>query len=141
MSYDLPNRITYVFESFDFGGVSNGTFVIRGPKGKKGRIWDVGVLATSEAFAGDSTDPMIRVGTATDDDAYVDDFNLAGAAINDAKTLRSTYDEAGDKAAFDAILVQPNLPANEKVVMTCVAGTGESQSGQGRPYIVIDWDR
>lgn len=141
MSYDKPNRIPYVFPSVDWGAAQNSKIYIRGPKGKKGKIFDVGVLNTSEAFNGGTTTPKIQVGTTTDADAYVKDFDLQGLGINDAKTVRSTWDPGTpkDKQSFDAVMVDPNLPADELVVFTAVVGTG-SETGQGLPFIVIDWD-
>lgn len=139
MSYDNPNRIPYLLSEVDFGGGADITCVIRGPKGKKGRIWDVGVQDSKEAFNGGSTTPKINVGTASDADAFVKELDLQGLAINDAKSLRSTYDEASDKVAFDAVMVDPVIPADTKIVLTCVAASG-SETGKGKPFLVIDWD-
>lgn len=138
MSYDNPNRIPYLFDTVDFGGGSDVEIVIRGPKGKKGRIWDVGVLDATEGFNGSTTPPMINVGTDSDADAFVKEFDLQGLAQGDAKTVRSTWDEASDKEDFDEVMVDPDIPADTKIVLTCVAASG-SPTGQGRPFIVVDW--
>lgn len=135
MSYDNPNRITYTFPSLDWGNNVSEVFGIRGPKGKKGRLWDYGIVGTTEAFSGDIT---IAVGNADDADAYGEEFNLNGTADASAKTVRSTYDEAGDKAAFDALMVNPDLPADTDIKITM---SGASAAGIGSPFVVIDWDR
>lgn len=133
MSYDNPNRIVYTFPSLDWGNNQSESFGIRGPKGKKGRLWDYGVIGITEAFSSDSM--TIAVGTATNADAYGEEFILNGGADNSARTVRSTYDERSDE--FKALMVDPDLPADSDVVVTM---TGASAAGIGTPYVVIDWD-
>lgn len=138
MSYDRPNRMMYSFGNFDFGGAGNETFSIQGPKGKKGRLYDYGVYGVIEAFAGDTT-PMMSVGTPSDADAYGEEFDFGALADNSGKSVRSTYDESADKTEFDAVMVDRNIPADQEIVVTCVAATG-TPTGQGVPFVVIDWD-
>jgi hypothetical protein len=138
MSYDNPNRITYTFGVFDFGGAADEAFAIRGPKGKKGRLWDYGVCGVVEAMNGSTITPKIAVGTAADPDAYGDELDLNGVGADSAKTVRSSYDENADKTSFDALMVNRDLPADTTILVTCTVATG-SPTGQGVPMVVIDW--
>lgn len=133
MSYDRPNRLTYTFPALDWGANNSESFGIRGPKGKKGRLIDYGVIGVTEAFTSD--DMTISVGTATDPDAFGDEFILNGAAAGSAKTVRSTYAE--HEQGFKNHMVNPNLPADTDIVVTM---TGASAAGIGTPFVVIDWD-
>lgn len=136
MAYDNPNRVTYMFGTFDFGGAADDTFVIKGPKGKQGRLWDYGVQGTTEVFNGATITPKIAVGTAADPDAYGDELVLHALADASATSIRSLYAE--QDATFATYMLNVDLPANTAVVVTCTAATG-SPTGMGVPYIVIDW--
>ncbi|MGH6791584.1 MAG: hypothetical protein ACRECF_02460 [Methyloceanibacter sp.] len=119
---------------FDAGNNGNETFTIFGPKGKKGRLVNYGVEAITEAFVAECT---IAVGTAADPDAYGDEIALGAQAVDTVESLRTLYDPVADKAAFDALLVQPHLPADTAVVMTVVDDT---TSGIGEFFMEIVWD-
>lgn len=138
MSYDNPNRITYMFGTFDFGAGADEVFAIKGPKGKKGRLWDYGVQGTTEIFNGSSTTPKIAIGNASDPDAYGEELDLDGLAADSAKTVRSLYREGLD-TGFDTQMVGRDLPADTTIFVTCTGAAG-SPTGQGVPTVVIDWD-
>lgn len=140
MSYDNPNRIKHSFGIFDFGGGANETFSVRGPKGKKGRLWDYGVEGIIEVMNGDTLDPTIAVGTPSDPDAYGDEFTLSTALApdNHALSIRTEYRE--DEAGFDTYMLNRAIPADQEVVLTCTAATGAGLTGQAVPFVIIDWD-
>jgi hypothetical protein len=144
--YENPNYETYVFEPFDYGGASGARVdKIRGPKGKQGRIIDVGVCSITEDFAG-TTSATIAVGNASDADAYVEEFALnggTGTIVLGAKSIRSTYDPIANKAAWDALMLNgspyPVVPADTTLYVTSTeAATGPT--GQGSPFIIVAWE-
>jgi hypothetical protein len=142
MSYENPDRRVYTFPQFDYGGAAGARAdKIIGPKGKKGRLIDYGVQSVQEAFAG-TTPATIAVGNASDADAYGEEFSLGGLAVaSGGKTVRSTYDptKQADTAAFAALMVEPDLPADTAIYITSTeAVTGPT--GMACPYVVIDWD-
>lgn len=138
MSYSSPNRMTYTSDTFDFGGGADGTITVIGPKDKKGRLWDAGVLGPSEAFAGGTTTPFISVGTVADPDAYMDEFPMGALALKTPKSLRSTY--LPSEAGFATYMLNEVLPANTVIQMTLVASTGSGLAGMAVAWITIDWD-
>lgn len=135
MSYDKPNRIAYHFPSLDWGNSVSENFGINGPKGKKGRLYDYGVIGATEAFT--SASITIAIGTAANPDAYGEEFTLNGCADAASRTVRSTYDEIADATAFNALMVDRNLPADTTIQVTM---TGAAAAGIGTPFVVIDWD-
>lgn len=141
MAYDNPNRVTYQFGNFDFGGAANETFSIQGPKGKAGRLIDYGVQGVIEVFAGSTSTPIVAVGTPADPDAYGDEFDMSTLADNSGKSVRSTYNNAYPFGTLIAtyILNQGKIPADQEVVLTCTAAVG-TPTGQAVPFVTIDWD-
>lgn len=131
MSYDKPNRIKYGFY-FDAGNNGNEEFVIKGPKGKSGRLWDYGVEGVIEAFTADCT---LAVGTSSDPDAYGEEFAMGALAVNTPKTIRTTYAETD--AGFSTYMVAREIPKDTAVYLTVV---DDSTSGMGTFFAVIDWD-
>ena len=140
MAYDNPNRIKYVFPNTDFGGGSNVVWNLLGPKGKAARLYDYGVEGTVEAFQGLTTSPTIAVGSASDADAYGDDFPLNAVAANHAKSVRQTYDPIADSTNWATYMVNRTIPKDTEVVVTCTVATG-TPTGQGLPFVILDWDR
>jgi hypothetical protein len=131
--YDRPNRQKYAFQ-YDAGGTADETFTVQGPKGKKGRLVDYGVEGVTELF---DAAAQVAVGTAADPDAYGEEIAIGALAVDGVKTLRTMYDPGKDKAAYDALVVQPILPADTKVVLSITKAT---TTGIGTFFMTIEWD-
>ena len=140
MSYENPDRRTYVFPLFDYGGAAGArTDRIRGPKGKTGRLIDYGVVGVQETFAG-TTDATIAIGTTGDVDAYGNEFPLGTDVTTTlgSKTVQSTYDPIADAANWATYMLDQSIPADVPILITNTeAITGPA--GQACPYVVIDW--
>lgn len=136
MSYDKPNRQKYAV-TFDAGNNGNEAWYFKGPKGKKGRLVDYGVEAITEAF---TTGASLAIGTASDADAYGDEFPLtaaAGATLDvGTHSVRSLYDEIADATNFNTYMVARDLPADTAFVMTCV---DDAASGIATFFVIVDW--
>lgn len=130
MSYDRPNRQKYSVR-FDAGNNGNETWVIHGPKGKKGYLYDYGVEMITEAFTADCT---LSVGTASDPDAYGDEFPMNAQAIDTTRSIRTTYAEHDD--GFSTYMLNRVIPADTPVHLVCV---DDSTSGIGNFFCIIDW--
>lgn len=137
MSYSNPNRARYEFGNFDFGGGANETFTVNGPKGKAGRLVDYGVYGPIEAFAAGTNTPQMSIGTAADADAFGDELDFGALALDTPASLRSLYYPSD--AGFASHMVNDQIPADTKVQVTCLAGTGSGLTGQAVPFVVIDW--
>lgn len=133
MSYDNPNRIKYAF-AFDAGNNGNETFTIKGPKGKKGRLWDYGVEGVTEAFTADCT---IAIGDGSDADEFGEELALGALAVDTPLSVRTQYDEIADATNFDALMVDRTIPADTSVTMTIV---DDASAGIGVFFMIIDWD-
>lgn len=119
----------YNFPNMDFGAASGNTVhSLGGPAGKKGKLREIGV-ATTEAFVTATTLAQVQVGTSADADAYGLLNIPTGSADN---TVVNSTDDT------DAIIAA-DIPAETCVHVTLVEGTGASLTGQGYPYIIIDW--
>jgi hypothetical protein len=136
MSYDQPNRMKYSFGTFDFGGAADEIFVVKGPKGKAGRLYDYGVEGTIEVFNGATITPKISVGTVADPDAYGDELVLHGLAADSATGIRALYHE--QDAGIATYMLNRELPKDTAVAVHCVVATN-SPTGQGTPFVTIDW--
>lgn len=133
--YDNPNRQKYSFH-FDAGNNGNETFSIKGPKGKTGKLHDYGVEGVTEAFTANA---QIEIGDGVDADAYGTALAMGTTAADSVKTVRSSYDPAMDKAAFEAlILPTKTIPADGKVTMTV---TDDAAAGIGEFFMIIDWSK
>lgn len=127
--YDAPWTAVYNFPNMDFGAAA-GTTVhsIAGPAGMQGRLVEVGVV-TTEATVFATTLGMVYVGTFADTDKYAI-LNIAtGVADN---TVFNTKNDA------DAILI-PTIPKDTALAVTLTEGTGAGLTGQGYPYVIINW--
>jgi hypothetical protein len=133
MSYDKPNRIKYAF-AFDAGGNGDEEFVITGPKGKAGRLWDYGVEGVTEAFTQDAS---LAVGTSSDPDAYGEELAMGALAVNTPKHVRGLYDEIADATSFDALMVERDIPKDTAVYLTVV---DDASAGIGVFFAIVDWD-
>lgn len=139
--YDNPDTLCYNFPNFDFGGVAGDTVhSLGGPAGKKGKLREVGV-ATTEVFACDATNAFVKVGTSADDDAY---GLLTIADLTADNTVFNSGDDTDAiiKDTTSTAIPQPtvDIPAGTNVHVTLVEGTdGTAVTGQGYPYVIIDW--
>lgn len=133
MSYDNPNRQKYSFR-FDAGNNGNETFTVKGPKGKGGRLIDYGVEGVTEAFTQDAS---LAIGTAADPDAFGEELAFGVVAVDTVKSVRTLYDPNKDKAAYEALIVDPTIPADTLVQMTIV---DDASTGIGDFFCIIDWD-
>ncbi len=128
-TYATPMTCMYNFVIFDFGGaVANGEHLIGGPAGKKGRLREVGVTI-NEVTEFATTLGIIQVGIASDTDAYGVLNIPTGSAID---TVVNSADDT------DAIIAA-DIPADTCVQLTLIEGTGAALTGQGAPYVIIDW--
>jgi len=126
MSYSIPNVVTYTFSAIDFGAGNSAT-AIKAPGGAgDGVILDIGVAVT-ETFNQVTTPGYVRIGTASDADAFAQ-LNMAAAAATD---YFNTQDDT------DAIIDQ-TVP-NTQLEVAFVAPTGGTPAGIGTVNIVIAW--
>ena len=140
MSYDNPNRQTYTFGNFDFGAGADEQFNFVGPKGKKGRIFDYGVMGTIEVMNGSSTTPKVSVGNSSSAVAYGSNLDINALADNTAKSVRSTVRESVD-GSFTAYMTAASrtIPADTQIRVNCIGAAG-SPTGQAVPFVTVDWD-
>jgi hypothetical protein len=129
MGYDNPMTCMYNFALMDFGAAAGTTIHrISGPNGYKGRLKEIGVvLAEATVFA--TTLGFVEVGSSTDADAY------GKLQIPTASAINTTVN-SGDDA--DAI-ISADIAADACVLVTLTEGTGVGLTGQGNPYVIIDW--
>lgn len=124
--YDNPLTITYSLGLHDFGSGGD-ALGIKPPAGfTRGKIRDIGVMVT-ETFNAVTTPGYVRVGTATDPDAYAE-LNMGAAAD-------TNYWNVLDDP--DAIIA--DIPSATQLEVALVAPTGGTPAGIGYVNIVIDW--
>ncbi|ROH88002.1 hypothetical protein ED236_00470 [Pseudomethylobacillus aquaticus] len=124
--YDNPSTVTFQFGNHDFGaGAAALSFKL--PKGKSGRLIDVGVMNISEAFTATTTPAYVRVGTGLDPDAYAQ-LSCGTTAIGDTV---NTVDDT------DAI-IDAQLPADTQIEVALVAPTGGTPAGIGTAFVVVE---
>ncbi len=131
MSYSEKQVMTYNTPEWDYGdGATVDTLSFRGPAGKQGRVIGIGVAVT-ETFAVDDTPAKLRVGSATDADAYAE-LNIAdGAAADDS------FDQTDDT---DAIVSGHSIPADSIVEVTGVVGVDAgTEAGMGVGTVITEW--
>jgi hypothetical protein len=123
-----PRTVTYVLSGVDFGA-GDSAHAIKAPRAYTlGRLIDVGV-AVSETFSATSTQGFVRVGTASDPDAYAELQMGTAAATN----FFNTQDDP------DAILNEEINVVTSQLEVACIAPTGGTPTGIGDVHIVIDW--
>ena len=138
MSYDKSNvPETWMFPLLDMGTGTVTNYAIKGPKGKNGLLIDYGVAATAEAFTALTTVPSVSVGSASDPDAYGDEFSLNGVAINSFSSVMSDNDVRA--TGYSTMMDDRTIPKDTIVYLVANAGTG-SPTGQGQPFVRILWD-
>ena len=127
MAYENPSCVTFQFGSHDFGAGA-GALSFKLPKGKVGRLVDVGVTNITETFTATTTPAYFRVGTGADADAYAE-LNMSTAAATD------TWNTVDDTNA----IISSTLPADTQIEVTMVAPTGGTPAGIGTPYVVVEF--
>lgn len=127
MSYATPLTISHVFPSHDFGAGA-GAVSFKGPSGKRGYIEDI-MLASTETFTNTTLPAYIRIGTASDADAYAE-ANLGTTAATD--TFVASIDD-------DDAIIDHDLPADTQVEVAFTAPTGGTPAGIGVVTIVVSW--
>ena len=129
MGYANPQqRITYTYAGIDFGaGDKAASF--QGPKGMSGKLKDIVLPNATEVFNSVTTEAQIKIGTASNDDAYAL-ANLGDLAATD--TFVATQDDT------DAI-IESNIPADTQVEVAFIAPTGGTPTGIADVQIVVEW--
>jgi hypothetical protein len=126
MSYDNPSTVTISFGSYNFAsGAGARSFKL--PKGKRGRLIDVGITNVTVAFTNTTTPAYVRVGTLTDADAYA---QLNAGTVGIADTVNTVDDT-------DAI-INKDLPADTQFEVALVPPTGGTPAGTGEAYVVVE---
>lgn len=123
MAYDNPKVISYGFGEYDFGNATE-ALAIKGPSGMQGRILDI-CLSASETFTATTTPAYIRLGTASDPDAYAE-MNCSTTADTNAL---NTWTRG----------VTTTLPADTQIEVAFIAPTGGTPAGKGYVNIAIMW--
>lgn len=134
--YDNPRiqRTGFTFTN------ANTTFgITKGPKGKKGTLYNYGIADASTATAGATTTPTMSVGITGTVGAYGAAFDFGVLAINKSKSIRSTY-RPTDAGFATYILNKGRIPADVDLIATWVAATGGGAAGAGMGFVEIRWD-
>jgi len=127
MSYSNPTTVTYKFASHDFGAGAGATS-FKAPSGfTMGRIVDVGLMDITETFTNTTTPAYVRVGTASDADAYAQ-LDCGTAAATDC------YNTQNDTDA----IIEPDI-TNAQVEVAFIAPTGGTPAGIASAFVVVDW--
>lgn len=139
--YDPRRATRYIVSSVDFGGGADVLMKLKGPKGKKGWIADVGVYNVTEVFNGGTLMPGFRVGTIADDNAYINDIRMGAVAVNDGSwSLRENYTPVERDALSPTPIITDILPADTAFMVTWLAATGSGLTGQATAFIDVVWD-
>lgn len=157
MSYDTPQKETYVFPSSAFGATTESRKML-GPKGKKGIVRDIRTYLTADAV-GTTTVPEITVGSAASAvGAILAEYarfrlgTAVGAGYTAANTpyrARALCEKApnnpgGKPPAVEDFpghieLETAPIPADTPFFITRVAGAGGVPAGTGITEVEIDW--
>lgn len=125
MSYDEPIYMSFSTGQHDFTTARK--WAVKGPKGKRARVIDTLVSATT-TFTADTTEGRVRVGTADDADKYVD-LGLGTLAAESALTATETADAIKDE----------DIDTDEEVIIEVVPPTGGTPAGAGIVHLVLGW--
>ena len=133
----MAERVRYHFGLHDFGNAGE-VFSFKGPKGKKGLLRDYGVYGPTETFTAVTTAATIAVGVSGNADAHGEELSIGTLAdtaggisarteATDPDNLRTTY------------IVEPDLPADTSIFVTCIAPTGGTPAGIAVPFVDVEW--
>ena len=121
--------VNYSLGIHDFGAGGD-ALAIKPPRNVTwGEIIDVGVMVT-ETFTADTTPGYVRVGTATDADAYAE-LNMGTAADTNYYNVRDDTDAIKDV----------EIPSSTQIEIALVAPTGGTPAGAGYVNIIIEWHK
>lgn len=127
MGYSNPlHSITYTWGVHDFGAGA-GAFSFKGPKGTVGRLKEITVTST-ETFNAVTTPAYVRIGTASDADAYAE-LNMGTTAATDTIVASAQL----------GALIDQDLPADTQIEVAFVAPTGGTPAGMGHVFVTVDW--
>lgn len=149
-TYDNPQREVYYLPSSAYGATT-ASKTIKGPKGKKGLVRDIVVLATAD-MVGTTTVPEVTVGEAAGETDYAR-FRLGTTAIagydsdNSPFRARALAEPKGaggsppvlDDFAGHVALETASIPADTNFVISGVAGVGGTPAGTFEAYVHVDW--
>lgn len=156
MSYDNPQKETYVFPSSAFGATTESRKFI-GPKGKKGLVRDIRTYITAD-MVGTTTVPEINVGTAASDaGAVVAEYarhrlgttailgNTAAGTPYRARALIAGPANTGgvppvlsDFTAHVQLETIP-IPADTAFFISRIKGAGGTPAGTGITEVDVEW--
>jgi hypothetical protein len=134
MSYDAPLRITYSRNAINFA--TNSSRILRGPKGKRGRVVDIQVSGTT-LFTNVTTSGRVQVGVAGSAATLKANADLdlgalaAGAAINASNQNNALVGQPGSAI--------PYLAADTDFTLGFIGPTGGTPAGVGDVDLTIDW--
>lgn len=157
MSYDNPQKETYVFPSSAFGATTESRKLL-GPKGKKGIVRDIRTYLTADAV-GTTTVPEINVGTAASDAGAIKAEyarHRLGTAAGTGNTAAGTPYRAralcasaqgntgGKPPALNDFtghvqLETAMIPADTAFYISRVKGVDGTPAGTGITEVDIDW--
>lgn len=127
MAYDNAKSLTVLLAQHDFGaGAGAASFKL--PKGKRGRIVDIGVTNITEGFTAVTTPAKVHVGTSADADAFAT-LNVGTPAATD------TFNTVDDPDA----IISADLPADTQIEVAYVASTGGTPAGIGQAFLVVEY--
>ena len=134
MSYDSPMRITYSRNAINFG--TSTSRILRGPKGKRGRVVDINVSGTT-LFTAVTTEGRVDVGVAGSAATLIANATMplstlaAGAALNASNVSGALVGQPGSAI--------PYLAADTDFTIGFIAPTGGSPAGVADVDVTIDW--
>ena len=157
MSYDVPQKETYVFPSTAFGATTESRKIL-GPNGKKGVVRDIRTYLSADAV-GTTTVPEINVGSAASvPGTLLTEYarhrlgttailgNTAAGTPYRARVLTATAQgntggipPALSDFAGHVALETSFIPADTAFFITRVAGVGGTPAGTGVTEVDIDW--
>lgn len=157
MSYDNPQKETYVFPSSAFGATTESRKML-GPKGKKGIVRDIRTYLTADAV-GTTTVPEINVGTAASDAGAIK-AEYARHRLGTSAILGNTAADTPYRARALCAAAQGNtggkpptlsdfpnhveletkeIPADTPFYISRIKGAGGVPAGTGITEVEIDW--